>query len=114
MIAKLGLIPALCGISEPVVFGLPLVLNPTFAIPSIFNSGITTAIAMLATNIGFLPCNTVDCPFGVPILLSAFVGHGWQGIVVQIVCLVVTVLTWMPFVLMANKQFKKEQQEQTA
>lgn len=114
MIAKLGLIPALCGISEPVVFGLPLVLNPTFAIPFIFNSGITTAIAMLATNIGFLPCNTVDCPFGVPILLSAFVGHGWQGIVVQIVCLVVTVLTWMPFVLMANKQFKKEQQEQTA
>ncbi|MDY4278939.1 MAG: hypothetical protein SOX68_08265 [Faecalicoccus sp.] len=47
-------------------------------------------------------------------MLSAFVGHGWQGIVVQIVCLVVTVLTWMPFVLMANKQFKKEQQEQTA
>lgn len=64
MIAKLSFLPGLCGISEPIVFGLPLVLNPTFAIPFIFNSGISTAIAMFATSIGFLPCNTVDVPFG--------------------------------------------------
>ena len=83
MIAKLGAIPALCGISEPVVFGLPLVLNPTFAIPFIFNSGIATAIALFATNIGFMPCNTVDAPFGLPIMIGAFIGHGWQGVVVQ-------------------------------
>ena len=108
MIAKLGLVPALCGISEPVVFGLPLVLNPTFAIPFIFNSGITCAIAMFATSIGFLPCNTVDCPFGVPVLLSAFVGHGWQGVVVQIICLAVTTLIWIPFVLIQNKQAEAE------
>lgn len=110
MIAKLGVIPAICGISEPVVFGLPLVLNPTFAIPFIFNSGISCAIAMFATNIGFLPCNTVDCPFGVPVILSALIGHGWQGVVVQIICLVVAVVCWVPFVLMANKQYAKEQE----
>ena len=89
MIAKLGAIPALCGISEPVVFGLPLVLNPTFAIPFIFNSGIATAIALLATNIGFMPCNTVDAPFGLPIMIGAFIGHGWQG-VVQLIIIAVT------------------------
>lgn len=108
MIAKLGFIPAVCGISEPVVFGLPLVLNPTFAIPFIFNSGITTAIAMIATNIGFLPCNTVDCPFGVPIFLSAFLGHGWQGVVVQLISLIITIITWIPFVIISNKQYKNE------
>ena len=111
MIAKLGLVPAICGISEPVVFGLPLVLNPTFAIPFIFNSGITCAIAMGATAIGFLPCNTFDVPFGVPVILNAFMGHGWQGAVVAVVCLVVTVITWIPFVLLSNKQAAKAQAE---
>ena len=66
---------------------------------------------MFATSIGFLPCNTVDVPFGVPILLNAFVGHGWQGVVVQLVELVVGVLIWIPFVLANSKLAKKEQEE---
>ncbi len=107
MIAKLGFLPGLCGISEPVVFGLPLVLNPTFAIPFVFNSAISCAIALFATNIGFLPCNTVDVPFGVPVILSAVIGHGWQGVVVQVICFTVCIFTWAPFVRLANKQKQK-------
>lgn len=112
MIAKLGLVPSLCGISEPVVFGLPLVLNPLFAIPFIFNSGIAAAIAMFVTKIGFLPINHVDVPFGVPIVLSAIYGHGWQGVAVQLVILAVTTIVWIPFVIASNKEVKKEEFQQ--
>ncbi|MBN1469643.1 MAG: PTS sugar transporter subunit IIC [Fusobacteriaceae bacterium] len=108
MIAKLGFLPGIFNISEPVVFGLPLVLNPTFAIPFIFNSAISCGIALFATKIGFLPCNTIDVPFGVPILLAPFIGHGWQGTIVQIICILVCVFTWAPFVLISNKQWKPE------
>ena len=111
MIAKLGFGPAFFNISEPVVFGLPLVLNPTFAIPFIFNSGISCAIALFFTRIGFMPCNVVDVPFGVPLLLGPFIGHGWQGVVVQIICIAVATLVWIPFVLMANKEAAKEAAE---
>ena len=34
-VAKLGLIPSIFGISEPVMFGLPIVLNPIYLIPFI-------------------------------------------------------------------------------
>lgn len=108
MIGKLSFLPGLCGISEPIVFGLPLVLNPTFAIPFILNSGIATGIAMFATKIGFLPCNTVDVPFGVPVILSAFISHGWQGVVIQIIILTVCIFTWAPFVLISNKQAEEK------
>lgn len=108
MMAKLGFFPSLFGISEPIVFGLPLVLNPTFAIPFIFNSAIACGIALIATKIGFMACNTVDTPFGVPIIIGAFIGHGWQGVLVQIISIVVCVFTWMPFVLISNKQTKVE------
>lgn len=60
-IAKFSLIPGICGINEPVVFGLPLVLNPIFAIPFILNSVIAAFIAVVATNIGFLTCGVLDC-----------------------------------------------------
>ena len=110
-IAKLGFLPGLCGISEPIVFGFPLVLNPTFAIPFILCSPIQAAIAVFATNIGFLPCNTVDVPFGIPILLNGFIGHGWQGVVVQLIILAVGTLVCIPFVLMANRQAEKEAAE---
>ena len=74
----------------------------------IFNSAISCGIALFATKIGFLPCNTIDVPFGVPILLGPFIGHGWQGTIVQIICILVCVFTWAPFVLISNKQWKPE------
>lgn len=46
-IAKFSIVPGICGINEPVVFGLPLVLNPIFAIPFICNSAIAALIAIL-------------------------------------------------------------------
>ncbi len=104
MIAKLGLLPGLCSINEPVVFGLPLVLNPTFALPFIFNSAIGAAIALFATKIGFLVPNVVEVPFGVPIIVSPFISHGWQGVIVQIIIFTVCTLTWIPFVLISNKE----------
>ncbi|MBF2654874.1 PTS sugar transporter subunit IIC [Listeria seeligeri] len=103
-IAKLGFLPAVLGISEPVVFGLPLVMNVIFIIPFVLNSAIASLIAMFAMNIGFLTPNAVDVPFGIPILLNAFISYGWQGVVVQAICLVITVFTWLPFVLISNKE----------
>lgn len=103
-VAKLAMAPGLCGISEPVVFGYPLVLNPIFAVPFILNSGIATAIALGAIKIGFIIPSAIDVPFGIPILLNAFIGFGLKGVIVQIVILAVCTLTWAPFVLISNKQ----------
>ncbi|MFR3877672.1 MAG: hypothetical protein ACLTYW_05515 [Collinsella sp.] len=49
-----------------------------------------------------------------PILLNAFVGHGWQGIVVQAIELVIGTLIWIPFVVANSKLAKKEQEEAAA
>lgn len=113
-VAKLGLIPCLFGISEPVVFGLPLVLNVTYAIPFILSAGVATGLLLFGTSIGFVPCNVVDCPFGFPLIVNAFIGHGWQGVVLQIVILVACTLLYTPFVLMSNRQYKKEQAAKAA
>lgn len=108
-IAKFSLIPGICGINEPVVFGLPLVLNPIFAIPFILNSVIAAFIAVVATNIGFFTCGVLDCPPGLPVFVTGFISYGIHGIIVQAIILIVTFIIWVPFVLMSNKQAKLEQ-----
>lgn len=110
-IAKFSLIPGICGINEPVVFGLPLILNPIFAIPFILNSVIAAFIAVVATNIGFLTCGVLDCPPGLPVFVTGFISYGIHGIIVQAIILIVTFIIWVPFVLMSNKQAKLEQKK---
>ena len=107
-IAKLSLLPGICGIGEPMVFGLPLVLNPVFAVPFILNSGIAAAIALGAIKIGFISCSTVDAPFGLPLFINAALSYGWKGAIVQLIILVVGTLIWIPFVLMSNRMAEKE------
>lgn len=107
-IAKLSLLPGICGIGEPMVFGLPLVLNPVFAVPFILNSGIAATIALIAIKIGFISCSTVDAPFGLPLFINATLSYGWHGAIVQLVILVVGTLIWTPFVLMSNRMADKE------
>lgn len=108
-IAKLGFIPGICGINEPVVFGLPMVLNPVFAIPFICNSAVAAGIALFFTKIGFIACGTIDCPPGLPIFVTAGISYGWHGAVVQMVIMAVTFLIWTPFVLVSNKQSQVEE-----
>lgn len=107
-IAKFSLIPGICGINEPVVFGLPLVLNPIFAIPFIINSAIAALIAIGATNIGFITCGILDCPPGLPVFITGFISYGFNGIIVQAIILAVTFVIWIPFVLLSNKQVEIE------
>lgn len=107
-IAKFSFIPGICGINEPVVFGLPLVLNPIFAIPFIINSAIAALIAIGATNIGFITCGVLDCPPGLPVFITGFISYGFHGIIVQAIILAVTFVIWVPFVLLSNKQVEIE------
>ena len=108
VIAKLSLLPGICGIGEPMVFGLPLVLNPVFAVPFILNSGIAATIALVAIKIGFISCSTVDAPFGLPLFINATLSYGWHGAIVQLVILVVGFLVWTPFVLVSNRMVQRE------
>ncbi|MEQ9764531.1 PTS transporter subunit EIIC [Streptococcus sp. ZJ151] len=102
-IAKISFVPGVFGISEPIVFGLPLVLNPVYAIPFVFTSAINTGIALLFFNLGFLTPNTVDVPFGLPLFVNGFIGYGWQGAAVQVILIAVGVMIYIPFVVSANK-----------
>ncbi|MGC6769858.1 PTS sugar transporter subunit IIC [Enterococcus sp. LJL128] len=104
MISKLALIPGIFGINEPLVYGLPIVMNPIYAIPFILSQLMATAVAYFATVTHIIPAATVEVPFGLPLFVNAFVGYQTiSAILVQLVILVLAFLIYTPFVLASNR-----------
>lgn len=102
-ISKLGLFPGIFGINEPVVFGMPIILNPIYAIPFIISQFLATAIAYVATVSGFIPHAIVEVPFGLPLFVNAFVGfQTFSAVIVQLVVILVAFVIYIPFVKMSN------------
>ena len=105
-LGKIALVPALFGITEPVIFGTPLVLNFDFAIPFITNNTIALLISYFITKIGLVARFTgVQAVFGLPLGFSAAVEGKISIIVLQLIIqLVLSPLLWYPWIRHADKK----------
>ncbi|MDE1190414.1 MAG: PTS transporter subunit EIIC [Pantoea sp.] len=105
-IAKLSLGPGLFNINEPVIFGMPIMLNPILAIPFIITPLVTGSIGYFATVMGFAGKAVVMVPWTTPPIINAWLSTaGSMGAVVtQIICIGVSVLIYLPFVKVAARR----------
>ncbi len=109
-LGKLAFIPGLFGINEPIVFGLPILLNPMMLIPFMLVPTINIVISYFCMSIGLVPlCSGVAIPWTMPVILSGFLATGWQGAVLQLILLVLGVFIYMPFIKMMDKQYMEEE-----
>lgn len=104
VIARLSFGPGLFNINEPVVFGLPIVLNPIMMIPFILTPVVNIVIGYFAISSGFMNPIGYSVPWTTPGPLIPFLGSGgdWRGLLVGFFCLFVSVLMYTPFVIAAN------------
>lgn len=106
-LAKLAIAPAFFQINEPVIFGLPIILNVTYAIPFLINTPLLLTIAWIFTEpIHFANYIVMDIPWTCPPVVSAFLGTAgdWKATVLAAALLILSILLWTPFVLVANRQ----------
>ncbi|CAL8901213.1 Permease IIC component [Bacillus pumilus] len=105
-IAKLSSGPGLFNINEPVIFGLPVMLNPVMAIPFIVTPLVTGTIGYIATATGFAGKAVVMVPWTTPPIVNAWLSTaGSMGAVItQLICIVVAVFIYLPFVLLSNRK----------
>lgn len=103
-VGKIGLIPSMFGISEPIKFGIPQVMNIRMLIPLMVTPAVSVLSAYLLTIVGFLPYhNGVNIPTGFPIIFGGFLTNGWQGIIAQLIQFVLCVLIYIPFMRWQDK-----------
>ncbi|VPW31423.1 phosphotransferase system [Streptococcus pneumoniae] len=104
-VAKLGLAPVLFNIGEPVNYGLPVVLNPLLFIPFVLSPVFMATVAYWATSWGRVSPVTQNVTWVMPPILYGFfsTAFDWRAIILSVVCLIISVLTYFPFVKMADK-----------
>ncbi len=104
-IAKLETAPAIFEINEPMTFGLPIVLNPLLVLPFIITPLVTGTFAYFMTKIGFAGVCVYAMPWTTPPILSAWLSTGGSigAIITQILCILLSIAIYTPFVILANK-----------
>ncbi|AWK50794.1 PTS lactose transporter subunit IIC [Clostridium beijerinckii] len=103
-IANLGLAPGCFNINEPIVFGMPIVLNPMYCVPFILAPMVSTIIAYVLTYIGFVPKVSIMAAWTTPPILNALIStNSIMGAVTSVICLAVSVIIYLPFVYIAGK-----------
>lgn len=113
VLGKAALIPGIFNINEPIIFGLPIVYNPFFAVPFILSPMVTGTIAYFATKSGLVKPMIAQFAWPIPGGFNAFIGTGgdWKAFVLAIVTFTVSTLIYYPFFKKRDQQLYDEQLE---
>lgn len=110
-VAKLAAPMGIFNINEPITFGMPIVLNPTFIIPWLIVPPICAGVAYAFTAAGIIPPVFVSVPWITPPGLYAYLATGGNILagLVSLLNVGIAFAIWAPFVIMANKQKPNEE-----
>lgn len=107
---RLSFLPGVFGINEPIIFGLPIMLNPMMIAPFVLIPTVNIIISYFAMSGGLVPyTNGVQIPWTTPPIISGFLVSGWQGSVLQLLLIILGVIMYIPFIKTIDKQYLKEE-----
>lgn len=100
-LTKLIVAPGIFNINEPIMFGVPVVLNIKLIIPFILAPVANAVIAYTAMATGLVHATVgIALPWTMPPIISGFLATGshFSGAILQIVLLIIDTLIYLPFV----------------
>ena len=103
-LGRLGGVPGLFNINEPILFGTPIVMNPFLAIPFIAMPVISGLILYFSIAVGLVPMfGGVMVPWTTPPIVSGFLVGGWKMAVLQTAILALSFFVYLPFIRKIDK-----------
>ncbi|MER2041581.1 PTS sugar transporter subunit IIC [Desemzia incerta] len=104
-LGKLAIGPSIFNINEPLIFGLPIVLNPVFIIPFVITPVVLTILTYIVMTTGLVPpTNGVNVPWTTPPIFSGFLVSGWRGALWQVMEIGISTAIYFPFFRMEDQK----------
>ena len=109
-IGRVGIIPSLFGINEPIIFGTPIIMNPFLMIPFVLGPVLIAAVNYLAMSTGLVGLPLWEAPGFLPPGFQAFLlTLDWKAAVMSVLNVVVMTVIYYPFFkMMEADELKKE------
>ncbi|WP_068268525.1 PTS sugar transporter subunit IIC [Caviibacter abscessus] len=110
-LGKTVIIPSIFNINEPIIFGVPIVLNPIFIIPFIFTPMICATIAWIATNLNLVNRVVASAPWTLPGPIGAYLATGGdiRAAILNILLIIVSIVIYYPFFKIYDNKLLKDE-----
>lgn len=103
-VGRVALIPSLFGINEPVLFGVPVILNPVLLIPFIIGGTLVGLFPLILMKYGFLARPFFDPPY-LPLFFEGYLtGFDWKTPFIQVLQILMSFGVYYPFFKILEKQ----------
>lgn len=97
-VGKVGILPSLFNINEPILFGAPVILNPILGIPLIIAPVVNTIIGYVAIKLGLVGRIYILAPWTTPAALGLSLSSmDWKGFLLVILLIIIDMAIYYPF-----------------
>lgn len=114
-LGRVAIAPSLVNINEPILFGLPMVMNPVLMIPGLVGMVVTVITTYVAFSTGLVPAmgNALAMANRTPVFLNGLLGTGsWKGLALVIVNFAIYLAIYFPFFKIEEKRFLAQESSQ--
>ena len=111
-IGKISVGAACFNINEPIIFGLPIVMNPYLIIPFFITPILTGFIGYFSIAIGILPkLPGISIPWTTPPLISGYLGSigSFRYVILQVILILIGMIIYLPFFKAFDKKMLEEE-----
>lgn len=110
-VAGFSMVPGSFNINEPLIFGLPAILNPLLMLPMVIAPVVCLTIAYVTTAYGLIGKTFILVPWTTPPILSAFLATGgdFRAAILALILIVISTVIYLPFVILLNKEKQYEE-----
>lgn len=112
-IGRMGVVPGVFNINEPILFGAPIIMNPMLFIPFVFVPLVNACLAYGATKMGWLAQVVSLTPWTTPAPIGASWAANWalSPVVMCLVCMVMSALMYLPFLRAYERTLMKNEEQ---
>lgn len=112
-LGKIAVIPSIFNINEPLIFGLPIFLNPIMIIPFTIVPMVNTIIGWVVTAIGLVAPAYINAPWTAPAPFAAILSTmDWKAGILVICLMAIDGLIWYPFMKIYERQLLPKEEEE--
>ena len=110
-LGKAAILPSIFNINEPIIFGAPIVLNPTLLPPFIIVPIVNATIAYFAMAAGLVNRVTSTPPWTLPGPIGAFLATNgdFRALILNVILIVISIIIYYPFFNVYEKKLLEEE-----
>ena len=112
-IGRMGVVPGLFNIHEPILFGAPIIMNPLFFLPFVLVPMVNATLAWFALDLDLVNRVVSMTPWTTPAPIGASWAANWSfsPVILCLMCMVTSAAMYLPFLKAYEKQLLEQENE---